>query len=145
VNPPGAPTELIRLTETPAFLESVRVAATRAFERFEPAIDQPDYSARLAVQFAKVFIDGLRSDTSEGRADFLNSFVRDGLGAGASALMLVRRFTFLVTCVIADLAGSVPPAALPECDLWLAGFASGSVCDLLMALQHQSPKHKLEW
>jgi hypothetical protein len=143
VNPTGPPAELLQLTQAPAFLARVRGVAAKALERYEPAIGRPDYASQVASELAEVLAVGLRSETTEARTQFLDSFVRDGLAAGASAPMLVRRFTFLLTCLVAELAGSLSPAARSEGSLWLAGFASGSICDLLFALERQSPRHEL--
>jgi hypothetical protein len=56
---------------------------------------------------------------------------------------MIRRLTFLVTCVTTELGATIAPAARPEGALWLAGFASGLVCDLLFAIERQSPKRPL--
>jgi hypothetical protein len=134
----GPPRELLLLTEAPSFLECIRVAAAEAFDRYEVVARRPDYLSQVASAFAQLFAEGLRSDTNERRAEFLDQFVREGLAAGSSEQMIVRRLTFLVTSVIAEVGGLVSDSARREGRLWLAGFASGFACDLVFALENHS-------
>jgi hypothetical protein len=128
--------ELLALAESGAFSARLSEGVSLAFEHYEAAMQRPDYLTELGSAFSQLLGQSLRTvGWSEQRHRFLQSFVRDGLAAGSDENMLVRRLTFLLSLVATELTGQLPPPRQREGAHWLAGLASGLVCDLLFELE----------
>jgi hypothetical protein len=136
---PGVQDELLALVAAPAFSDALSAAMQVAFERYE-ADTGPEYLPDLAARFNNVLTQTLgRAASTDERRRFLRTFVRDGLAAGSDPNMLVRRSTLLVTLVASELTAGLEAHSRREGARWLAGFASGYVCDLLFELNAATP------
>ena len=133
--PPDVRQELVALARSPAFALWLDEVVSVAFERYEAAEKVPGYLSDLARRFSDVIVHSLRVvGWSDERQSFFRKLVGDGMAASSDPNMLFRRTAFLVTLVATELSRSSPAAASQEGARWVAGFASGLLCDLVEEL-----------
>jgi hypothetical protein len=130
--PPDVRQELVALAGSRAFAVWLEEAVSLAFERYEPAEKASEYLNDLTKRFSDVLVHSLRVvGWSDERQSFFRKLVGDGMAAGSDPNLLFRRTAFLMTLVATELSRSLPVGASQEGTRWVAGFASGFLCDLV--------------